>query len=323
MFLFQSSLISQKFSLIGSSNGGTTITISGSGFSNNSTIVYFGATKFTNYNATITDSKISFITKPQYLNSNSSDVNFTIIVNGIQAVCQAFCVFTYSSNSIPTVTNVFPSNFSNPSIITINGTLFGNNKTDVIVKIGTSNCNVTSVNDNEIKCFLESLNIGEQNVIVNFKSEILGLLFKQNIKFIINLGFGNALSNFTITGTASVQSLIPNSGSIYGGTLLAINGNGFVTQNLLVSIGGSYCSIKSVTLSKIECLTSGHAEGNTSLSIISNSVSFPSSTFYYNKFSSPNVTQISPKSGSFGQQITINGFGFGSSIGNINFSKFI
>ena len=126
------------------------------------------------------------------------------------------------------------------------------------------------------------------------------------------------MSNLTINGLPSVQSLSPNSGSIYGGTLLTINGNGFdMAQNLVVSIGGRTCIIQSVILSKILCLTSNHKEGNFTVSITSNNANFPPSTFYYNKLSSPNVTQISPKSGSAGQFITINGFGFGSSIGNI------
>ena len=174
--------ISLFFSTLGSSSGGTKINIIGNGFSNTSTIVYFADMKFTNSNASITDSQITFMTNPQYINVNSTslDVNFTVIVNGIESVCQTNCVFTYSSNSIPIVTNVYPLNFSNSSIITINGILFGNDTTNITVKIGTSNCNVTTVNDTEIKCFLESLNIGKQNVIVNFKSEILGLLLKQN-----------------------------------------------------------------------------------------------------------------------------------------------
>jgi hypothetical protein len=127
------------------------------------------------------------------------------------------------------------------------------------------------------------------------------------------------VSNLTINGLPSVQSLSPTSGSIYGGTLLTINGNGFdIAQNLKVSIGGSNCIIQSVILSKIVCLTSSHIEGNATVTITnSNNENFPFSTFYYNKFSSPNVTQISPKSGSAGQSITINGFGFGSLIGNI------
>ena len=72
-----------------------------------------------------------------------------------------------------------------------------------------------------------------------------------------------------ITGIAAIQSLSQSSGSIYGGTVLTINGNGFSTiQNTKVKFGTKYCIIQSVTSSNLTCITPSNSAGSSIVSIM-------------------------------------------------------
>ena len=96
---------------------------------------------------------------------------------------------------------------------------------------------------------------------------------------------------------------------------MIINGNGFATiQNTVVKIGASYCSIQSVTSSKIKCITSANSAGSYQVSINSNNVDFPSQTFMYTTALTPTVTSVNPTSGLSGQLVIISGSGFGNSL---------
>jgi hypothetical protein len=72
--------------------------------------------------------------------------------------------------------------------------------------------------------------------------------------------------NNLISGIFSVKSIDPPSGSIYGNTLVTINGNGF-SKNDLVYLDNSKCKIVNFTINEIKCLTSPHSEQQVSLTI--------------------------------------------------------
>jgi hypothetical protein len=54
------------------------------------------------------------------------------------------------------------------------------------------------------------------------------------------------------------------------------------------------------------------------MSLISNGITFPGSSFFYSTALTPTVSQISPTSGTFNQEVIINGSGFGNSTGKYN-----
>lgn len=60
-----------------------------------------------------------------------------------------------------------------------------------------------------------------------------------------------------MTGVAAINSISPSTGSIHGGTKVTILGNGFNNQSV-VDMGGSLCSIESVKINEIICITSSH-----------------------------------------------------------------
>lgn len=63
-----------------------------------------------------------------------------------------------------------------------------------------------------------------------------------------------------------VSSISPNSGSIYGGTVLTINGNGFdsTTQVLFDTV---QCNIISYSINSLQCRTGFHLFGVVSVNI--------------------------------------------------------
>ena len=67
-------------------------------------------------------------------------------------------------------------------------------------------------------------------------------------------GTGIVPSNLRVTGLATVHSISPLAGSINGGTILTILGNGF--RNTEIKLGASgLCRIINETLTKLTCQT--------------------------------------------------------------------
>ena len=84
------------------------------------------------------------------------------------------------------------------------------------------------------------------------------------------IGIGNAIENsgVTVTGVAGVLSVIPNAGSIYGGTEVIITGNGFNTiNNTQVQFGTSQCKTTAISVSSLTCVTSQGSSGSATVSI--------------------------------------------------------
>ncbi len=123
----------------------------------------------------------------------------------------------------------------------------------------------------------------------------------------------------SITGIATIHSVSQNSGSTNGGSTVKISGNGFGSiLNTQIRIGSKYCIIQSVSASQIVFTVPSNSAGNYSMSLISNGITFPGSSFFYSTALTPTVSQISPTSGTFNQEVIINGSGFGNSTGKYN-----
>ncbi len=65
----------------------------------------------------------------------------------------------------------------------------------------------------------------------------------------------------SVIGFSSVTSSSPSLGSIYGGTVLTIQGNGF-DSSTVVMIGNSVCTITSVLINQLTCETSAHTSAS-------------------------------------------------------------
>ena len=63
-----------------------------------------------------------------------------------------------------------------------------------------------------------------------------------------------------------IASMTPSTGSIYGGTVVAITGNGFSSQTVAV-FGDSTCTITKFSLNSLSCVTSSHSDQQVSVQI--------------------------------------------------------
>ena len=65
---------------------------------------------------------------------------------------------------------------------------------------------------------------------------------------------------------SSIQGLSSIQGSIYGGLILNLNGNGF-TSDTSVVVGNATCSVLQASLSQLSCMTSKNYAGVKNLTI--------------------------------------------------------
>uniref|UniRef100_A0A8C5QTU9 Fibrocystin-L n=1 Tax=Leptobrachium leishanense TaxID=445787 RepID=A0A8C5QTU9_9ANUR len=273
----------------GSTTGFTRLTIQGSGFSDGSSSITIAGIDCSitsvNYTHIICD------TKPSY----THDTYISVSVNGIPCQCMDSCYFLYTADVTPVISIVYPINIHNTSTtFYIDGSGFGDNVDDILVYAGDVMLEVVDVNDTLISCSIDPLPAGTYAVQV------------------IVLSKGLASGNPTISSPAEA-TIITTSGSIEGGTVLVIQGNGFYSLNATkVSIGGILCPIISVSPGEIRCVTPAASyEGQRSVIIVVQTIQYPTQSFTYSESDTPIVTAVLPDTGPTGTLITVSGCLFG------------
>ncbi|KAL3886657.1 hypothetical protein ACJMK2_026637 [Sinanodonta woodiana] len=282
----------------GSTAGGTSVTIQGSGFGNvvGAVLVTIGG-----YGCEInilTYSEIVCVTQSGSVGAQSLVVQVSINTQHLTAVCRTatnICQYTYATDQTPTVSSVSPTTATGPTTLAITGSRFGTNPVNVVVTIGGEPCNVTSVTDTSLTCSFTSAPVGVNSVIVKVSD------------------MGKASGSLQVQSSAAISSITPSQGSIYGGTVLTISGNGFVVNNTVVQLDGTMCTIKSVTLTQIICVTAAHAAATVTVMVTSKSQPYPSQSFEYTTNASPTIVSISPVEGVSGDILTITGSNFDAS----------
>jgi hypothetical protein len=117
-------------------------------------------------------------------------------------------------------------------------------------------------------------------------------------------------------GAINVTSVTPDKGSVHGGQVIHIYGNGFSTSPgaTTVTIGGANCPLKSnVTTSKgpIICTTPPGPPLDAPLVVTSCTANAPITNYTYSDHLTPNIAHISPPSYSGPVKITLTGSNFG------------
>ena len=156
-------------------------------------------------------------------------------------------------------------------------------------------CVITSSSETAIEFTVPALPAGQYNIMI-----IVG-----------NLGF--AINTKTISSTASISSIDPSSGSIHGGQIITINGNGFSgsIEDTEVKIGDQSCLVHNVTLDQIKCETGG-GEGAQDLTVTSANIEFQKDSFKYEESSTPKISSIAPENGETPTSLQVNGQNFGT-----------
>ncbi|XP_067833370.1 fibrocystin-L-like [Heptranchias perlo] len=214
---------------LGSTEGGTILTIFGYSFSHHS-IVLIGEKTCHLLTASPVEMRCSTPAAPVGVS------NISVVANGMSNTVPFF--FTYVDAKTPVISQITPtrSNVAGGSILTINGSDFGNRSEDSFVFIGNSDCLILGWSTNSITCRLPSLPPGNYNV--HTPTHVSGSV------------------NASIEYVLRVTEMTPRQGSLYGGTKITVSGSGFspVPEDNIVKFGSVPCHITFASPSTLECV---------------------------------------------------------------------
>ncbi|XP_070541075.1 fibrocystin-L-like [Ptychodera flava] len=279
----------------GSINGGTVLTITGSGFHEDDTSVDIDGS-----DCDITSLTISEIVCTTAAHSAEA-VDLTVTSGSIAYSAESY---TYSNAQTPTVSSVSPGQGTSGDTITIGGTGFSGTTSDVEVTIDGVSCSVTSSSTTSIQCDVGVHSAGTFDVVVYIDSK------------------GLATSSSTFEYQLEISSISPTECSFGGGRIVTIDGDGFDSDNTQVTICDNECVIDNVTATQVLCeapanenLASGTQVCDVEVTIsTSGSTTSSSDAFTYESSMTPIITSVSPTRGGTGggTTVTITGTGFSS-----------
>ncbi|XP_033758550.1 fibrocystin-L-like [Pecten maximus] len=278
-----------------SSVGGATMTVSGAGLSNARVMINGYSRKA----LTQTYTEIVF-TAPAGSVGSPVAVEVLENVNNYKIPCEN-CEYFYTDNL--QVTSVTPTSVdgSSRTTFTINGLGFPvTGDSTLTVKFGSEECENPQVRSSSvIECEIQFLSLGAQPVNVT----------------VSDLGTAKTTSSITVEGVPMLNSVSPTQGSENGNTSITLNGNGFVMDNTVVTIGGTPCDISTVTLSTVTCWTRS-GSGTQAISVsVKGSPYTQQLDYQYASSRTPAVTAVNPTSGTIGTEITVTGSGFSTNNG--------
>ena len=227
----------------GGTAGGTTLTITGSGFGTSNTDLSVSVSGVDCEVLSVEPTQISCKTGPHA----SGTVDIVVSANDVSASLSQ--KYTYDSALEAVITGFSPS--SGPvyggSLLTITGTGFPDTISEIEVMVGKNTCRVQSTTATEITCTLPRNPPGEEKVVV--ETQMNG-----------RASYNGSETKYTYVLTVSGVS--PQSGSLNGGTEVTITGEGFngnMSGNV-VKFGEKRCVVIESTTSEIKCKTENGGE---------------------------------------------------------------
>ncbi|XP_041477742.1 fibrocystin-L-like isoform X1 [Lytechinus variegatus] len=275
----------------GSTEGGQTVTIAGNGFIAEDTLVLIDGNPCEIQSLSL--SEIVCITPPHLeesvtVSANSGGNSYTTLT------------YEYAADVTPQVSSVTPQVGQSGDTITIAGSSFSEEPSDVTVILDFVECNVTSSSDTSIECVTGNHSAGTYYLEVHVR------------------GKGIASSSATFKYILDVTSFSPDEGSFGGGRTLTISGSGFDETTTEVYVCDNLCPITSVTTSSIMCeVPANYGEGSeleceVRVSLASGSQENATEVFTYKRSLTPTITSVEPKRGGTagGTMVTIDGTAF-------------
>ncbi len=273
----------------GPTGGGTTVTVTGSGFTG-ATGVTFGTTAAPGYTV-ISDIEITATSPP-----GTGVVNVRVTTPGGESAVTPADQFTYTSVPAPTVSSISPT--SGPLFGGTAVTITGTNLTGATeVTFGTTRAlGFTVVSDTEITATSPAKPPGPQDVRVTSPG-----------------GESGTGEVFTYVAAPTVGTVSPASGPEAGGTSVTISGN-HLTAAREVSFGAVVSTqVTVVSDTEITAVSPPGAAGTVDITVATPyGTSIPSGTDHFTYVAAPVVTSVTPPSGGIGggTSVTITGSGF-------------
>lgn len=323
--LLLTSVASSISPMSGSINGGTMITISGSGFSH---IFERNTVSLGGIPCTIVDSISSMIRCRTQAGSNS--VALAATVNEFPV--STSLMYEYSDAATPMVTSIDSTpndinSLSSGSEVTIVGSLLGTVSSDVQIQISSS----TSMDFDPVDaCIMTTFDIDTSNIatitctVPNKPAGIYELL-------VYVQGYGYAsLSDSTVGYALEIDSFSPMSSGSGGGVLITVSGSGFPvlsspSDTLSVTFcdseaSSTVCVVVSSTINQLECIldpmpTDAPFTTDTNCFVTVNSggqTQVSSDAYEFIGSLTPQINSITPSIGGTGGGtiVTIEGSGF-------------
>ena len=227
----------------GSAGGGTTITVTGSGFPSSMEEWTSGSVMVDGSECRVFETNFeSFkcVTSAQTVGGRKKRAasQISVVINSSSASGGSF---EYSSSLTPVVSSLstYTSSPLGGEELTIAGTAFGVAWGQVL--IGDSECTIKTWFPSSITCTIPSNSHGTYPVHVSVTGN----------------GFADVSAVAGISYTFIVKGMSPRKGSLMGGTQLSLEGEGFGNcSDVAVSLGNSYdCNIEECTDTTITCMT--------------------------------------------------------------------
>ena len=275
----------------GTTAGGTSISITGTGFLSGASVT-LGGTGATNVNVasstSITATTAAHVAGAVNVVVTNTDGQSGTLTSG----------YTYiSPNPAPTVTAISPvsGTTAGGTSVTIAGTAFLAGAS--VTLGGTAATNVNVVSSTSITATTAAHTAGAVNVTVTNTD-----------------GQSGALTNaYTYTNPApTVTAISPVSGTTTGGTSVTITGTGFLSGASVTLGGTAATNVNVASSSSITATTAAHVAGAVNVVVTNTDGQSSTLTNGFTYVSPPTVTAISPVSGpaSGGTSVTITGTGF-------------
>jgi hypothetical protein len=282
----------------GPATGGTSITITGTGFTG-ATSVHFGAAAATSF-AVASSTSITAVSPAE----PGGTVDVTVTNAGGTSATSSADRFTFVAT--PTVTGVSPNSgpLAGGNWVTVSGTHLAATSS---VSIGDTKTGFNVINDESLTVYIPA---GESSEAVDIRvSSIGGTSARTSADQYIYLA---PPPPPTVTGVS------PSSGTALGGTTVTITGSGF-TNAVYVSFGGY--AAQSFTVNSDTSITAvapaTYYDGTVDVTVQGSSFAWsatvPADQFTYAD-AAPTVTEVSPNTGTAagGESVTISGSGFTS-----------
>ena len=182
----------------------------------------------------------------------------------------------------------------------------GNTTLPMFVLIGQELCAISEATNTDITCYVKA--VPHQPGLVNVTVVIGTQQATVPISF-----------EFSISRTPMISQVQPTQGSVLGGTNVTISGSNLL-GNVQVSIGGSSCTVVSVSEDQISCLTAPLPPGlypilvsvnDSGIAVLENATAASPFAVYQYQLE---INRVSPQLSSVlgGQLVAIEGQGFGS-----------
>ncbi len=219
----------------GSTQGGTMITVAGVGFGSDASLI---SATINGNPCTVRSANYSHFVCETPSNPLGT---FSVEVSSHGMTFPSVAMFTYSAETTPMVTEIFPLSGQANEMVVISGMNLGQNLAGTQVSIGGSVCQISDVNENNntaLHCMAGSNLAGEYPLSINIE------------------GVGNAdTAGIIFTYTLVLEDFNPKMGSLAGRNPITLTGLGLNPNFITVTICEQVCelTVSTPTLTSIEC----------------------------------------------------------------------